>query len=74
MVERGVMVPRFGTGDEAQALRVPMERYEDVPMSFADACLVRLSELHPRAEVWTTDSDFTIYRRQRRSAIPLLMP
>jgi predicted nucleic acid-binding protein len=74
MVERGVLVPSFGTGDEAQALRVLMERYEDVPMSFADACMVRLSELHPRAEVWTTDSDFTIYRRQRRSAIPLLMP
>lgn len=74
MVERGVLVPRFGTGDEAQALRVLMERYEDVPMSFADACLVRLSELHPRAEVWTTDSDFTIYRRHRRSPIPLLMP
>ena len=45
-----------------------------MPMSFADACVVRLSELHPRAEVWTTDSDFTIYRRNRRSPIPLRMP
>ena len=74
MIERGVLVSRFESMREAQSLRVLMERYENVPMSFADACMVRLSELHPRAEVWTTDSDFTIYRRNRRSPIPLRMP
>jgi uncharacterized protein len=74
MLERGVLISRFESMGEAQALRVLLERYEDVPMSFADACVVRLSELHPHAEVWTTDSDFTIYRRNRRAAIPLCMP
>ena len=74
MLERGVLISRFESMAEAQALRVMLERYEDVPMSFADACVVRLSELYPRAEVWTTDSDFTIYRRNRRAAIPLRMP
>jgi predicted nucleic acid-binding protein len=43
-------------------------------MSLADACVVRMSELHNRAKVWTTDSDFTIYRRHRRSLIPLITP
>jgi hypothetical protein len=33
-----------------------------------------MSELHARAKVWTTDSDFTIYRRNRRGLIPLIMP
>ena len=74
MIERGVLVSRFESMREAQSLRVLLERYENVPMSFADACMVRLSELNPRAEVWTTDSDFTIYRRNRRSPIPLRMP
>jgi predicted nucleic acid-binding protein len=74
MIERGVLQTRFDTGTEAHALRVLLERYEDVPMSLADACVVRMSELHARAKVWTTDSDFTIYRRNRRGLIPLIMP
>ena len=41
-------------------------------MSFADACLVRMAEQHPEASVWTLDRDFKIYRRNRRSAIPLI--
>ncbi len=45
-----------------------------VPMSLADACLVRMTELHDRSRVLTTDSDFRIYRRHRRQAIPLSMP
>lgn len=74
MIERGVLQPRFDTGAEAHALRVLLERYNDVPMSLADACVVRMSELHVSAKVWTTDSDFTIYRRNRRSIIPLVAP
>lgn len=51
-----------------------MRRYADVPMSLADACLVRMSELSDDASVLTLDSDFRIYRRLGRQAIPLLTP
>jgi len=51
-----------------------MRRYRERPMSLADACLVRLAELHSRAKVFTLDSDFRIYRRHGNKAIPLLMP
>jgi len=74
MVERGALISRFDTVQEARSLRILMDRYRNVPMSLADACLVRLSELHPPAKVWSTDSDFTIYRRHRRALIPLIMP
>lgn len=37
-----------------------MDRYASVPMSFADACLVRMSALLPNATIFTTDSDFRI--------------
>ncbi|MDO8543165.1 MAG: PIN domain-containing protein [Opitutaceae bacterium] len=56
------------------SLRKLILRYANVPMDLADACIVRLSELHPEAEVVTIDTDFRIYRRNGRQAIPLLMP
>ena len=45
-----------------------------VPMSLADACLVRMSELNSKAKVLTLDSDFKIYRRNKRQVIPTLFP
>ncbi len=74
MIERGVLQTCFDTGAEAHAVGTLLVRYESVPMSLADACVVRMSELQTRAKVWTTDSDFTIYRRSRRSQIPLIIP
>jgi predicted nucleic acid-binding protein len=44
-------------------------------MALADACIVRLSELHPAAQVLTTDAaDFRIYRRNRTEKLPLIAP
>ncbi len=43
-------------------------------MSLADACLVRMSEVVTDSIVFTLDSDFRIYRRHGRQAIPLFMP
>lgn len=51
-----------------------METYKNVPMSFADACLVCMVEQSPDSEVFTLDRDFTIYRQQRRRLIPLIAP
>jgi predicted nucleic acid-binding protein len=51
-----------------------MTRYSSVPMSLADACLVRMSELHTHSRVFTLDSDFRIYRRNKRQPIPLICP
>ena len=74
LVTRGVLRMAFHVEDDAEALASLIRRYRNVPMSLADACLVRMSELHPRATVFTTDSDFHIYRRHGRQMIPLLMP
>lgn len=59
---------------DAASLRRLMSRYANVPMSFADACLVQLSERHPAAKVLTLDSDFAVYRRRGRQVIPLIAP
>jgi len=51
------------------------EKYSDRPMDLADACLVRMSELSARCRVWTVDrADFSVYRRNGRSAIPCEFP
>jgi hypothetical protein len=50
------------------------KRYHSVPISLADACLVRMSELHSESSVMTLDSDFRVYRRHGRLVVPTLMP
>jgi predicted nucleic acid-binding protein len=51
-----------------------LRRYRNVPMSMADACLVRMSELHADCVVFSTDTDFNIYRRRGDQIIPTLLP
>ncbi len=74
LLERGVIRVALDVQDEQADLRALMHRYRNRPMSLADACLVRLSELHATAEVFTLDSDFRIYRRHGNKVIPVLMP
>lgn len=59
---------------ESSAVHALMKKYRNVPASYADACLIRLSELHGAAMVMTTDTDFRVYRRNGRQAIPRIAP
>ena len=60
--------------DDAASIRKLLKKYRSTPMSYADACLVRLSEKLPKATVLTLDADFDVYRRLGRQVIPLLAP
>ncbi len=73
-MERGFVKSAFSLENEADGVCRLIARYASVPMSFADACLVRMSEIHEAAILLTFDTDFTIYRRHGRREIPLLMP
>jgi uncharacterized protein len=57
----------------AAAVQALMERYANVPMSLADACLVRLAEM-TRLPICTLDSDFAVYRAHGRRGLALIMP
>jgi uncharacterized protein len=74
LLDRGVIRIAFDIQEEQADLRALMHRYRNRPMSLADACLVRMSELHTTGEVFTLDSDFRIYRRHGNKVIPVLMP
>jgi uncharacterized protein len=74
LLERGVIRVALDVQEQQADLRTLMLRYRNRPMSLADACLVRLSELHTNGEVFTLDADFRIYRRHGNRVIPVLMP
>jgi hypothetical protein len=64
----------FQVSTYTKSIRTLMEKYSSVPMSLADACLVKMTELHENSVVMTLDGDFRIYRRNGRQTIPVLMP
>jgi predicted nucleic acid-binding protein len=74
LVERGILSVIRLFDVEAPSIARLVRRYKNVPISFADACLVRLVELTPQATLFTVDSDFEIYRQKGRRLIPLLAP
>ena len=74
LLHRGLVKVDFDFAEEWRAVGKLLEVYADLPMSLADACLVRMSELHPKSVVFTLDRDFQIYRKNRRLKIPLLAP
>ena len=73
-IENGLLRIAFEVEDHCVALRKLMTRYASVPMSLADSCLVRMSELYADSHVFTLDSDFRVYRRNGRQIIPLILP
>jgi predicted nucleic acid-binding protein len=73
-VESGIVSIDFSVSAEIASLRTLMRKFADVPMSLADACLVRMSESSRDPVLITLDSDFLIYRRNRRQVVPTLMP
>jgi predicted nucleic acid-binding protein len=74
LLDRGLIAVPFRLEDEVEPLRRLLARYRDLPISLADACLVRLAELERSPLVLTLDSDFSIYRIHGRQAIPALLP
>ena len=71
----GLIKPALNLEAHLARLSELAARYADRQPDLADLCLIRLSELHPKHSVITTDiSDFRVYRRGRREAIPLIHP
>ena len=74
LLRRGALVCDYRFADDMDAVLKLLEKYADVPMSFADACLVRMTETLNDPVLLTTDGDFRIYRRHGRQIIPCVLP
>ncbi len=74
LVSRGLLLIPFRLEEEAKPVARLLERYNSVPMSLADACLVRMAEQNAASEVLTLDRDFWMYRKNGRQVIATIMP
>ena len=74
LVDSGLIRVAVTLSEEITSIRRLMAKYASVPISLADACLVRLSENHSNGIVLTLDGDFRIYRKHGRQVIPTIMP
>jgi predicted nucleic acid-binding protein len=74
LLRRRAVLPTFALGEDFERALKLMEKYADVPMSLADACLVRMTEALADPVLLTTDTDFRVYRRHSRQAVPCVIP
>ncbi len=74
LLRNGTLRISYTANGEEEHIGYLVEQYADRPMSFADACIVRMSEQYEDCEVITQDSDFLFYRRHGSEAIPATFP
>jgi predicted nucleic acid-binding protein len=72
LIRRKILVISFHLGEHIDPVKKLLLKYRSVPMSLADACLVRMSELHSNSHVFTLNSDFNLYRKNGRQVIPTI--
>ncbi len=74
LLRNGALVAAFRLEEHIAALHRLLRKYRDTPMSLADACVVRMAEIHEDHLVLTLDSDFTVYRKHGRLPMTLMHP
>ncbi|MPY88691.1 MAG: PIN domain-containing protein [Luteitalea sp.] len=74
LLRRRALIVAFGLDEDLERPLTLMDKYADVPMSLADACLVRMTETLADPILLTTDADFRVYRRHGRLTVPCVIP
>jgi len=74
LLQRSVLHIPFAMIEHVNQIARLLQKYSNIPMSFADACLVRMTEVYTESLVLTLDADFNIYRKNKRQVIPILSP
>ena len=74
LIKREFIKIAFNITEQVERIEQLSKKYSDTPMDFADACLVRMSEIYPTSKIFTIDNDFRIYRKQDKKVVSLLIP
>jgi uncharacterized protein len=74
LLRRGALQVAFTLTENVEPVVKLIEKYSKVPMGFADACLVRMTETLADPIILTTDQDFRVYRRHSRQVVPCVTP
>ena len=70
LLRRGSLLVPFYLANDLEPVLKLMHKSSDVPMSLADACLVRMTEIFADPVLLTTDADFRVYSRHSRHVVP----
>jgi predicted nucleic acid-binding protein len=74
-VRAGLVTPAFSLADQLSRLADLATRYPERSPDLADLCLIRMRGIHAKHSVITTAiKDFSVCRRGRLEAIPLICP
>lgn len=75
MIHAQEIILPFALADQTSAVLALLKKYRDREMDLADACIVRMTELVRDSQVVTVDrADFSVYRRNGRESIPVMVP
>lgn len=74
LLQNGALGIGLRIAEHLDVLRRLLQKYRDTPMSLADACIVRMTEIHERHAILTLDSDFAVYRKHGRLPLALVHP
>jgi uncharacterized protein len=74
LLHRRVLLVAFTFAENVGPVVKLIKKYSDIPMGFADACLVRMTETLADPMLLTTDQDFRVFRRHSRQVVPCVTP
>jgi len=74
LIRRRALLIAFALAENVEPVVKLIEKYSNVPMGLADACLVRLTEILAESIILTIDEDFRVYRRHGRQVVPCITP
>ena len=74
LLSRRALRVSFTLAENVESVVKLIEKYANVPMGLADACLVRMTETLGAPVILTTDQDFRVYRRHSRQVVPCVTP
>lgn len=74
LLQRDILQIPFRLSECVGEITWLLKKYADIPMLLADACLVWMAESHKGSSVFTIDRDFTVYRKNKRNRIPVILP
>ncbi len=72
-VHRGAVEIHNIENNDFKRLKELTEKYRDLPMDFADSCLVYIAEKLKLNTIATIDRDFSIYRIQGRRKFQIIL-
>ena len=71
-LEDGLVQVHESNAEERRRMRTLMRQYKDTPMDFADASLVVAAEVMGVTRIFTIDSDFRVYRINRKTLFEII--